>query len=320
MSSILDLVRDLSETLRATAEEVDQSFAPPRAQMQAVAATGYFTYVTDGPSSERRRLLDYLSSGCGVTAFLASQHEAVCRMLARSGHSLLQSAQRGETWMGVCFAHLRRTPSPVSVTRRDGHLQFQGLGPWFSGLGLMKNVVVAGAAENGEFLMAHCLLDSPGITVGEAPRLAVMNATSTVPLTFDGLTVPNSEIVFVTNAEDMNEKDMHSTVMQCGRSLGAARAAARFLPPSGEEQLLARVEDLHARMDAWDQSPCWPTATALRVDALKLASLAVQSAFVCAGGGANLLSHPVQRLAREASFYATTQLTKELRDTYLRSL
>ena len=75
----------------------------------------------------------------------------------------------------------------------------------------------------------------------------------------------------------------------------------------------------------WDQRLVFlatPKAgsTAVEVALEPLASLAVQSAFVCAGGGANLLSHPVQRLAREASFYATTQLTKELRDTYLRSL
>jgi hypothetical protein len=40
------------------------------------------------------------------------------------------------------------------------------------------HLVAAGAAESGEFLTAHCRLDAPGITVGESPRLAVMNATT----------------------------------------------------------------------------------------------------------------------------------------------
>jgi alkylation response protein AidB-like acyl-CoA dehydrogenase len=184
----------------------------------------------------------------------------------------------------------------------------------------MDKMLLAGATTEGDFLMGLCRVRAPGVTVGISPRLAVMNATTTAPLTFDGLTVPSNDVVMRTNASEMSLADMHSTVFQAARSLGVARAAARHLPSTAAEHLVVRVEAQHDKMNAWDNSPSWPRATALRKEALELASLAVKTAFVCAGGQAHTLGHPVQRLAREASFYATTQLTAELRESYLSQL
>ena len=318
--SIFARLAEVREHLVEAAQQVDRSPEPPRWQMEMLASTGYFAYVSDATAPDRRRLLDTLSSGCGTTAFLSSQHEAVCRRLFRARHRLFENAARGDEWFGVCFAHLRRDPSPVSVIAQDDGLRFDGVGPWFSGLGLMERVMVAGASPEGEFLMAVCPVVSPGITAGTAPALAVMNATATVPLTFDGLLVPIDDLIVRTNAREMNEAAMHSTVFQAARSLGVARAAAGFLPCTAADQLLARIERQHEKMDAWDLSTSWPAATALRKEAIELAAVAVQTALVCVGGQAHALGHPVQRLAREASFYATTQLTAELREAYLDQL
>src|SRR5690606_6398720 len=97
-------------------------------------------------------------------------------------------------------------------------------------------------------------------------------------------------------------------------------AACGYLPASSSERLLARIDEFHQAMDAWDRSPAWPSAPLLRRDALQLAALAGQAAFVCVGGRAHDLRQPVHRLAREASFYATTQLTSELKDAFLSRL
>src|SRR5262249_25148682 len=149
--SIFARLAEVREHLVEAAQQVDRSSEPPRWQMEMLASTGYFAYVSDASAPDRRRLLDTLSSGCGTTAFLSSQHEAVCRRLFRARHRLFENAARGDDWFGVCFAHLRRHPSPVSVVVEEDGLRFNGVGPWFSGLGLMERVMVAGATEEGEF-------------------------------------------------------------------------------------------------------------------------------------------------------------------------
>lgn len=264
--------------------------------------------------------MDRLAAACGATSFLATQHEAACRRLLKSEHPLWSTAASGKVWVGVCFAHLRRQPSPVEVAVDDNTLVFTGTGPWFSGLGLMDRVLVAGATEDQTFLMAQCQVNSPGILVGDSPALVVMQATATVPLTFEKLRVPTGELVMRFDAQEMNLADMHSTVYQASRSLGVARAAGVYLPDTARASLQHIIAQHHLKMDAWDLDPSWPTATLLRTEAIKLAAETITAAVMCVGGRAHSANHPLGRLTREASFYTTAQLTRELKAQSLNSL
>lgn len=318
--TLLKNLRDVSDRLRQTAAEVDQSSSPPKQQLTLLANSGYFSEICRASAPQRRRTLDLLSSACGATAFLASQQEGACRRLLEAEHPLFEQASRGQQWVGVCFAHLRREPSPVQVETEGDTLRFDGLGPWFSGFGLMEKVVLAGATSQGEFLTALADLSTPGIKPGTAARLAVMNATTTVPLHLQRVTLPLNDLLARGDAKSMNRADMHSTVLQSSRSLGVARAAAQHLPDTANAQLLGHIERQHEKMDSWDIKPDWSQATSLRQEALELAALAIQTALVTVGGRAHSLEHPLQRLVREAAFYATTQLTVELRQAYLDKL
>ena len=307
-----EAIVEVFRQIQSTAFDVDASFSPPEPQLRLLAEAGYFSLTARAEASIRRRLLDQLSAACGATAFLASQHEASCRRLLSAGHPLFASAERGRDWVGICFAHLRRDPSPVTV--RDGTvLQFDGEGPWFSGVGLMQKLLLAGATPDGRFLMALVELDAPGLTVGRPFPLAVMNATATASLELRAVKANRSELVLENDTVSMNQADMHATVMQSSRSLGVARACAEFLPATAQQALLGRIERIHFAMDRWDTQPTWPTATELRVQALVLSASVVAAAFAAVGGRANALGHPLQRMAREATFYATAQTTEELR-------
>ncbi len=317
--TIDDLV-DVCHQIRANATEVDLSVTPPKGQLELLAQAGYFATTARADAAERRRLLDHLSSACGTTAFLASQHEASCRRLLQAGHPLYPAAETGREWIGICFAHLRRSPSPVRVAECGEELVYSGLGPWFSGVGLMEKLLLAGATSEERFLMALVGLDVPGVSVGTPPRLAVMNATATATLGLQEVTVRRSEVVLENDASSMNHADMHATVMQSARSLGVARACAVFLPDSARQALLDHLERQHQKMDRWELEPTWTTATTLRLQALSLAGSAVGAALVTVGGRAHAIDHPVGRLAREASFYATTQTTRELREAMVANL
>ena len=308
---------EIARKLALTATEVDRASTPPTAQMEVLADAGYFLETATASAAQRRRWLDLISSGCGATAFLASQHEASCRRLHQSEHRLFKDASRGKVWVGICFAHLRRQPSPVSVLVEGERLLYHGVGPWFSGIGLMAKVLLAGATETGEFLMSLTDLQAPGLTLGSPAPLAVMNATATAPLVLDSLEIHHDNLVHKSDAVQMNQADMHATVMQSARSLGVARACARYLSETAAQDLLSRLEVMHQSMDAWELDPNWSESTQLRLSALRLAGDAVLAALVSVGGRAHSLDHPVQRLARESAFYVTTQTTVELRNAVL---
>lgn len=310
---ILERLKTASERLRDTAQAVDAGSEPPLHHLKMLAEIGYFDVTTEAEPGLRRRMLDLISSGCGVTAFLSTQHEGVCRRLHQAGHPMTQKARKGETWYGVCFAHLRRTPSPVEAIRSRRQVLYSGTGPWFSGLGVFSEVLVGGATEDGRFLMGLASMESPEIVVRKLPQLAVMNATATVGLHFNALTVPSEDIVVDITPEELNTKDMHSTVFQAARSLGAARAASHFMKDDLRAEMEHGLEGIHTQLDAWDKTPTWTEATTLRQKALKLAGMAIETAFVQVGGKAHVQDHPLQRIAREASFYYTTQLTAPLR-------
>lgn len=317
---ILKKVADLALDFRKRAEEVDRGERPPALHLEQMAEIGYFKFVADADPGPRRRALDLFSSGCGVTSFLATQHEGVCRRLHKAEHPLLDDAVAGRRWCGVCFAHLRRDTSPVDAIVFRDHVVFSGSGPWFTGHGVMDRVMVGGATSEGELLMGLSPVDLPEIVVKPIPRLAVMEATATVGLDFNALHVALDDIIVRLSREELNERDMHSTVFQAARSLGAARAAAEFLPDSAKAEVECHLASQHDAMDDWDQNPGWETAIMLRQKALTLAADVIAAAFVNVGGKVHLLHHPLQRLAREASFYSTTQLTAQLREAVTRKL
>lgn len=317
---VLEQARALAQQFRRVAEETDASRRPPRSHLEAMAEAGIFRHGAEAPPGERRRVLDLLASGCGVTSFLSTQHAGACRRLRAAGHPLLEDAIHGRVWVGVCFAHLRRARSPVTVEAAEGGYRFSGKGPWFSGWGLMDHVLVGGALPDGKFLLCLTRVDRPEILIGAQPEFAVMNASATVPLTFEDLWLPQDSVIVQSDAQTMNQADMHSTAYQAARSLGVTRAAAEYLPEALAEQVLKAIEEHHQRLDRWDTSPSWPTAVAFRHQAIELGRRSCQAALMAVGGRGHASAHPVQRLCREASFYATTQLTAELREATLEHL
>ena len=320
IQDVLPIVERLAVEFASQAREVEERSVSPQAHLERLAECGYYRFVVEASPGQRRRALDFLSSGCGVTAFLSTQHEGVCRRLHQAGHSSAESALKGEQWFGVCFAHLRRTPSPVSAIPGRNQVVFTGCGPWFSGFGLMTRLLVGGATEDGRMLMGVTSMEEPEIVPRPMDSLVVMEATATVALDFNALAIPKEDIVVEITPETFLEKDMHSTVFQAARSLGAARAASRFLDGDLRDAVCEELEKQHLKMDAWDEEPDWEGSTRLRYEALRLTDQVVGAAYSAVGGKAHLLSHPLQRVAREAHFYSTTQLTKPLRDKVLENL
>jgi alkylation response protein AidB-like acyl-CoA dehydrogenase len=265
-----------------------------------------------------------LAAACGVTHFVQTQHIGAMGFLAKSQNLPLAEAnlaawRRGDCFCGVAFAHLRRAQSPVTVRREGESWIFNGEAPWFTGWGLMDQVVLAGRrTDQPTNIYVLVSTTAPGIAAGPPLELAAMNASRTVTLRLNDVRVPQSQWVLEQTPEEMQERDLSTLLRFAAPPLGVVRAACKLMGSPWAEKFSQHSAQLRDRALAWRGEE--KEATGVRTSANQLALHAAQAAVVVGGGNSNRLDHPAQRLLREASFYYLTQLTVPLREAALNRL
>lgn len=277
-----------------------------------------------------RAVFEALAGACGVTFFVWAQHHGPVRMLAASTNRPLRDRWlpdlcRGRALGGVAFAHLRRPgPAAVSAHPVPGGYRVDGEAPWVTSWGVAD--VFAVAARAGDEVVFFCL---PGVRT-EAVRaspplgLMVMRASATVRLAFDGLFVPEDDVISCRPLAEWQASDRITTARPNPAVFGVAAACCRLLGHDGTA--------LHTEL-----RECRTTSYALadqdRTDDDHLAELVgarawsydvalrCASAAVAAAGGRSMeRSHPAQRLLREAAFYTIQAQTPDLRAATLARL
>ncbi len=324
---VLRALQPLLEQLRTAAVETDRSGRLPVQHLRALGRAGVYRLavpVERGGLSAPAELLwevnESLAAACGSTHFVQAQHQGGLGFLLRGNPALLQQAHlNGERLCGVAFAHLRRPQSPVMVETISGGWIFRGEAPWFSGWGLMDEVVLAGRDEQDHDIYALVPLAQKNIEMRESPPLSAIQASATVSLRLHDLFVPRAALVLTQTLEEMAGRDFRSQLGYTALPLGLVREAAGFVQPQPvRRRLLERAAELRRRALAWTDSP--EEALEIRAGANVLALQAAQAAVVSCGGQANQLQHPANRLLRESSFYFLTQLNAPLREVALEKL
>lgn len=324
---MLHALQPLLEQFRTAATETDRSGRLPLEHLRKLGEAGVYRLavpVERGGLAATPELVwevnESLAAACGSTHFVQAQHQGGLGFLLRGNPGLLGGAYlKGQRLCGVAFAHLRRPQSPVSVeTTRDGWI-FRGEAPWFSGWGLMDDVVLAGRDEQGRDIYALVPLAQDSIEMRESPPLSAIQASATVSLRLHDLVVPRASLVLTQTLEEMARRDFRSQLGYTGLPLGLVREAATFLQDERMRgQLQGRAAELRRRALAWSEDPA--QALEIRASANLLALQAAQAAVVSCGGQANQLQHPANRLLRESSFYFLTQLNAPLREVALEKL
>ncbi len=263
---------------------------------------------------------------------------------------------RGSSIAGVAFAYLRRPgPPAVSAGRVTGGWRVTGTAPFVTSWGLAEVFVVA--AVGGSEIVWFCLPGHPTDSVRPSPPLAlsVLQATSTVTLRLDDLVVPNADVVKVEPLHSWRVRDRLATARPPAAALGVAQRCCQLLvvlagerAGAVEEAAGALTNELAAcRTRAYSLADALPDAQgelpvdtaisdvtaptdaleahlASMVDArawcLDLAQRASLALIAAAGGRAMTRSHPAQRLAREAAFYAVQAQTGSIRAATLARL
>jgi alkylation response protein AidB-like acyl-CoA dehydrogenase len=279
-----------------------------------------------------RRVQEASARASGALAFLESQHQSACGLVSRSSNDalrarLLPRLARGEATSGIAFSHLRRKGAPpVTATPQPGGWRLDGRLPWVTGWGLFSLCVTAAPIPDGRILFAaHELAGSPHLRPSAPLELAAMSVTQTVTVEVCGLFIPDSEALDVHPATWIQENDRIAVALQSPLALGCAQAAIDLLREGGEAGAAGRLEGELARVRdeayrAMEEKGEFEKGLKARANAIELAGRAAHAAVVASAGAGILMSHPAQRVYREALAFSVLALTPPLREATLARL
>lgn len=298
----------------------------PVGHLDALARAGlYGMHGPDGvPAAAGREIFEVLAGACGVTFFVWVQHHAPVRLLVRSANASLRERYMGGLCSGrirggVAFAYLRRPgPAAVVAQRVPGGYRIDGEAPWVTSWGLAGVFAVAARLDD-DVLFALVGGSSPALRASAPLALLAMGASSTVRLAFDGVFVPDDDILERIPFSRWQAEDRVVTAQPNPAVFGIAATCVRLL---GETPLAAELDDLRRRSYALADAPD-PDLNALveaRGRSLELAVRAATALVVSTGGKAMSTGHPAQRLLREAAFFTIQAQTPAVRAATLLQL
>jgi len=335
------------ENFRALAEAGLLALALPR-EYGGLEASG----------ATQREVTEILASFCGVTTFTQAQHHGPSRMIAGGPNAelkrrLLPELASGRMLCAISFAHLRRPGPPVlTATPVPGGYRLNGKAPWVTGWGLMNQVVFGATLPDGRFVYLWSparreefpeLFADAGPEDGQwgalrasAPLpLCAMNASATVELTCENWFIPQAHWLFESDRETLRRNDRNGVLGATAMPLGCAAASVRVLCETAERRSIPAIgrtaqalgrewEEAKAQVRAWSERSAeenfFENAVRIRAWCIELAVRAAHAAVAASSGAANMLTHPAQRLLREAMFYTIQAQTHEVMDATLARL
>ena len=341
--------RVADEVLFPNAQDVDRSDRIPERNLAALADAGLFGLV--GPAAQggldldtrsARRAMAAVGSGCGATFFVWVQHHGVVRALRSSPNDALVDAHLadlcvGRNLAGTAFAHVRRTgPPAISAMRIDGGWRLDGHAPWATSWGVAAWFSVAAESRDGELVWS--LVPGAGADGVTATALAlpVFGATATVALRFDGCVVRDDQVIAVESAEQWRRADRRHASLGQPAVLGVVERARRLLADERDDDAARAADALAVELAVrWgvddgladalaggrdDVTHTVAAASDHRAACLDLARRSTTALLAAVGGRGMDLSHPAQRLAREAVFYVIQAQTTDGRAATRRSV
>jgi len=343
MSELLERVADVADTvLWPAAQDVDRAPIIPRGHLDALADLGLFGQAAPAELGglglappDTRRMLRLIGSGCAATGFAFAQHHGLVGALVRTANGELRDRWLAplcrRTLAGIAFAHVRRSGPPVlAATPLDGGAwRIEGEAPWVTSWGLAEVFFVAAVTPDDRLVWFVIPgREVPGLVASEPLALAVLSATATIRLRFDGYRVPVADVVEIVDRAPWVVGDRRAAARPNPLCLGVGdRALAQLAqaePPAAEAlrpwwgEVSARAEEAALLVDRQQGDPAeLAEARAESIVGVQRLSTALLAA---AGGGGAILTHPAQRLAREALFYVVQAQNADGRKATLESL
>lgn len=327
MGEVVERVREVAEGLLApTAEETDRAERVPEGHLRALAAAGAFGILQSLEPGERREVHRILGGACGATSFVWAQHEGPVRIISASGNEALKARwlgglQAGDVVGGTAFAHLRRPgPALVQAEPFGTGWRLHGEAPWATGWGMAGVYSIGAYTPTGSVLWV--LLPPDRLTATPPLDLAVLQATATVRLRFDGTPVAADDVAFELDRALWDALDasignrgnpaVQGVALRCLGLLEASGAAGADLAGALGPEVRRNIADNEALVEAADAGQLdVPALAAARARSIELAQRVALALLAAVGGRGVERTHPAQRLVREAAFYAIQGQTAE---------
>jgi alkylation response protein AidB-like acyl-CoA dehydrogenase len=242
-------------------------------------------------------------------ALILTQRDSAVGIIAASQNRRLLDEVRDGAFVTVGIAQLTtsRQAGPPSLALRGGKLQ--GVAPWATGAAKAKYIVVGAATDRGQVLIA-VPSDAKGVTIDPPLPLVALADAWTSSIRCDDVAISDEMILLGPAPNVLSLRRKSVPIPQAFLALGLCGGALNLLAQHDSdrarklvERFAGQIESLHARvLDA-----CRPGADAALVPLLRgqcndLALRITHAAVALYKGTALLLSHPAQRLAREAMF------------------
>ena len=330
--------RIADEVLFPAALATEASAVVPRELLDALAGAGLYGLAAPGELGGLDAdfgtvcaVLEALASGCLTTAFVWMQHNGLVQALTAGdrpelARTWLPPLASGEIRAGLALGGA--LPRPTLRAEPDGQgWRLDGISPFVSGWGRIDVVHAAARAHDGEIVwLLVDAAEGPSVRA-ERLRLAALDATATVRLTFDRLPVPARRVTSKHPAPGETPPQVLRT--HAALALGVAARCCRMLAlegpgvirgPSGvrdnsRSALDGELAALRAELDRLG-----PGILAARAAAGELALRAASALMTTAGSRSLLVTEHGQRLAREAMFALVYALRPGSRDALLARL
>ncbi|MDX2066034.1 MAG: acyl-CoA dehydrogenase family protein [Fimbriimonadaceae bacterium] len=345
MPRLAEVVDFLHRRIAPNAAQLDVSLDAMAAALDAMAEAGYLGLRCPAEygnepltEAEHRQFQQACARASGAFAFLQTQHQSAVSMLAKSDNDALRDSVLprtifGEHRIGIGFSQLRRPGEPImrATADADGY-RLSGHVPWITGYGFFGEFLIGAELEDGRAVFGLVpLRTAAGIRVSAPMPLAAMQTANTVTADLTDFRLPAEHVAFIRPPGWIRENDRINVALQGHFAVGCGAAALDLLnvalakrdQPENEAwvaTLRSRWRQAKDRLEAvsdWDV----PAGATDRLDARAEAIVVMQdlawAAVTMSAGAANSLSHPAQRILREALVFTVSAQTAAIQTATL---
>jgi len=244
-------------------------------------------------------------------ALILTQRDSAVGIIAAGGNDRLLAEVRDGAFVTVGIAQLTtsRQGGAPALSWRDGRVD--GVIPWATGAAKATYVVAGAVADDagGQILFA-IPTDAPGVTIEPPLPLVALRETWTSQVRCEDVAIDHDLLLLGPAPNVLSLRRKSVPIPQAFLALGHARGALDLIAEHDSDRarnlvrkLGKQIDALHARVVAACAPGSDPSLIPLlRGECNELALRVTHAAVALYKGNALLLSHPAQRLAREAMF------------------
>lgn len=322
------LSNEMRDDLIATSETADRSTDWPAKSWQLLRDAGVL-----GNSIPRgyggndldpvglQRHMESIASSCLTTAFILSQREAAIRNLLKAPEHLkqryLHKLASGEQFLTVGLSQLTTSrqhqgPALRATPLPDGAYQLNGEIPWVTGADHADAIVAGATLADGSQLLVVIPADGLQGMIEPPLPLSALAGSRTSLIRCRNVMVKPEDVLIAPTQNVLGKSGGGGLDTSC-LAIGLSAAAIDFMTKEATSRsdlapiatrFSIRLESCRSRLHQLAESPGTPEETlALREDCTKLVLRATQASLMVAKGIGFVTPHPVQRWARQATFF-----------------